>query len=89
MLRCAAFQVKEFVYQQTPLLQKPFVWVSLPSSTLAPGSAIDWAASQGITALGIEMACDANFLTQLPQSQENLTKHQFEGFIFLLNTTCD
>lgn len=78
------YKIKEFVFKQTPLLQKPFVWLSLPSSTLAPGAAIDWAASQGMIALGIEMACDDNFISNMPASQENLIKNQFKGFLFLI-----
>lgn len=79
-----AYQVREFVLKNTPLLLKPFVRYMLPASTLAPGSAIDWAANQGIFALGVEMLHKDNFAAKMPHSQEILTQKQFEGFLFLL-----
>ena len=81
-----AYQVREFVLKNTPLLLKPFVRYMLPASTLAPGSAIDWAANQGIFALGVEILSKDNFAAKMPHSQERLTKKQFEGFLFLLQT---
>jgi len=80
-----AFKVKEFVLKNTPILLKPFVRASMPASTLAPGSAIDWVAAQGILAFGVEMLCKDNFVSQMPVSQEILTQKQYEGFLFLLN----
>lgn len=82
-----AFEVKDFVLKQAPFWQKPLVWLGIPSSTIAPGAAIDWTASQGIVSFGIETTYPNDFIYQMPDSHEILMENQLKGFLFLLSNT--
>lgn len=80
-----AYKIREYVLQQAPLWQRVFIKPFMPASTLAPGAAIDWAASQGLLALGIEVACSNGSVEESAASRENLIEHQFNGFLYLLS----
>jgi hypothetical protein len=82
-----AYKIKEYVLQQASFIKRPFIRLLLPASTLSPGASLDWAASQGLTALGIEVACSSDFGEKSAANRENLINHQFKGFLYLLNVS--
>lgn len=80
-----AYQVRDYVFRKAPLLLKPFVWFSLPSSTVSTGAGIDWAAAHGMLAFGIETSCRDDFNEKYQENHEILVNHQYNGFLYLLD----
>ena len=74
-------QMRAHVFSSAPFFVKPFVWAKLPASTAAPGAAIDWAASQGICSLGVEILLNTTFDDE---ERRSLFRAQDKGFRFLL-----
>lgn len=79
-----AYQMRDYVFRKAPLLLKPFVWFSLPSSTVSTGTGIDWAAAHGMMAFGIEISCRDDFNEKYQENHEILVNQQYGGFLYLL-----
>ncbi len=79
-----AYEVKNYVLSSAPLELRSFIEPLLPASTVAPGAAIDWTASQGIMSFGIEADCSTGMVEKDAAAREKLIQHQFNGFIYIL-----
>jgi len=79
-----AYEVRKYVLEAAPFWQRPIIKSSLPASTLAPGAAIDWVASQGIMSFGIEADCSNGRVEKDAVSREQMIQHQYKGFLYLL-----
>ena len=79
-----AYEVRDYVLSSAPLELRSFIGPLLPTSTAAPGAAIDWTASQGIMSFGIEADCSAGMVEKDAAAREKLIQHQFNGFMYIL-----
>ena len=79
-----AYESRNYFLSSAPSEQRSLIEPYLPTSTVAPGAAIDWTASQGIMSFGIEADCSAGEVEKDPAVRKKMIQDQFNGFLYIL-----